>query len=642
MSDVKLERIKELVREVKYHQDLYYNKQPEISDEDFDLLWDELKRLDPNNEVFKTVGADTGDGFEKAEHIIPMGSQEKAANPEQFLQWANKMPFRSFIVEYKLDGASLELQYRHGQLIKAVTRGNGSIGDDITANAKKMQGVLLQLADENGEVDFSGGIRGEVIMKRSVHKALYADKANCRNATNGVMKRKDGSGSEDLTVICYDAMSEADAQRGVPSNEFFSDETEKISWLKRIGFTVVEQTHCENAEAVIAYRAEVMQLREKLDFDIDGLVVKNREIDIADVSRPRPEKQIAFKFSLEEAVSTVREVLWSESGATYTPIAIIEPVRLAGTVVKRASLANPNVITSLGLKIGSKVIVTKRGEIIPKIESLVSNPPEAHDILLPHICSTCQTELVNEGTRLYCPNPLCKKLIYHRLEKWIDVLDIQAFGKTLLARLFELDMLNSVSDIYSLRAESLSQLERMGDISAQKIIASINAKRTITLEQFIAGFDIDGIGEVMAAKLVDAGYNSLEKILNAKEDELSRVPNFGEILAHNFVQGIRAVGAEMQQLISSGTITLKVRETNLPLSGKSFCFTGELETMKRSQAESLVKQKGGSVKSSVVKDLTFLVTNEPESGSSKNLKAQKLGVNIIDEKTFLQMVEAEH
>ena len=147
MSDVKLERIKELVREVKYHQDLYYNKQPEISDEDFDLLWDELKRLDPNNEVFKTVGADTGDGFEKAEHIIPMGSQEKAANPEQFLQWANKMPFRSFIVEYKLDGASLELQYRHGQLIKAVTRGNGSIGDDITANAKKMQGVLLQLAD---------------------------------------------------------------------------------------------------------------------------------------------------------------------------------------------------------------------------------------------------------------------------------------------------------------------------------------------------------------------------------------------------------------------------------------------------------------------------------------------------------------
>ena len=191
-----------------------------------------------------------------------------------------------------------------------------------------------------------------------------------------------------------------------------------------------------------------------------------------------------------------------------------------------------------------------------------------------------------------------------------------------------------------MRAESLSQLERMGNISAQKIIASINAKRTITLEQFIAGFDIDGIGEVMAAKLVDAGYNSLEKILNAKEDELSRVPNFGEILAHNFVQGIRAVGAEMQQLISSGTITLKVRETNLPLSGKSFCFTGELETMKRSQAESLVKQKGGSVKSSVVKDLTFLVTNEPESGSSKNLKAQKLGVNIIDEKTFLQMVES--
>lgn len=638
MADITKERIQKLEKEIKYHQDLYYNKQPEISDEDFDVLWDELKELDPQNALFKTVGVDTGEGFAKAEHIIPMGSQEKAANPEQFLQWAAKMPFHRFIVQYKLDGASLELQYRRGELVKAVTRGNGTIGDDITANVKKMEGVLLRLRDENGAVNFSGGIRGEVIMKRSVHKAFYADKANCRNATNGVMKRKDGTGSEHLTVICYDALSEADARSGILSNEFFSDELEKIAWLKRLGFTVVEQKICESADEVIAYRAAVMQLRDGLDFDIDGLVVKNWDIDIADISRPRPEKQIAFKFSLQEAVSTVREVEWSESGATYTPIAIIDPVRLAGTTVKRASLANPNVITSLDLKIGSKVIVTKRGEIIPKIESLVSNPPDAYDIPFPYICSACHTELVNEGSRLYCPNPDCKKLIHHRLEKWIAVLDIQEFGKTILARLFEMGMLHSVSDIYRLRADQLAVLERMGEISAQKLIASINAKREITLEQFIAGFDIDGIGEVMAGKLVEAGYDSLEKILAATEEQLAQVPNFGEIMAHNLVQGMQAAGAEMQELIKSGTITIKPRENNLPLSGKSFCFTGELATMKRSQAESLVKQKGGAVKSSVVKDLTFLVTNEPDSGSAKNLKAQKLGVSIIDEKTFLQMV----
>lgn len=635
----KKKRIKELEKAIKYNQDLYYNKQPEISDEEFDALWDELKNLDPQNEVFKIVGADAVDGFPKAEHIIPMGSQEKAANPAQFLQWAGKMPFDEFIVQYKLDGASLELQYEQGVFSKAVTRGNGVVGDDITANVRKMQGVVFELHNKKGElINFSGGIRGEVIMKRSIHKKFYSDKANCRNATNGVMKRKEGTGCEHLTVICYDALSRTAAESKIPSGEFYSNELEKIDWLRECGFISVVHKTCKGANEVIEYRNEVMDLRKNLDYDIDGLVVKQNKLDIADLARARPEKQIAFKFSLEQAVSTLLDVEWSESGATYTPIAIIEPVQLAGTVVKRASLANPNIIKALDLKIGSKVIVTKRGEIIPKIEELVSNPPKANEISIPKNCSTCDTELANEGTRLFCPNPNCKKLIHHRLEKWVAVLDIRELGKTLLWRLFESGELNSVSDIYKLQAEKLSKMERMGEVSAQKLINSINSKREISLAQFIAGFDIEGIGEVMAQKLVDAGYDSLEKIFNATEAELSQVYNFGEILAHNFVQGIKDVRNEMQNLVDSGTIKIKTNETNLQLSGKSFCFTGELNTMKRADAEVLVKQKGGTTKSSVTKDLTYLVTNEPNSGSSKNQKAQKLNIKIIDEKTFLEIV----
>jgi DNA ligase (NAD+) len=193
-------RIGELEGLIRRHQDLYYNGQPEISDAEFDELWDELSRLDPGNAVFEAVGADAADGWLKARHLMPMGSQEKASNPEDFLAWCAKVAHPEYIVQYKLDGASLELQYEAGALAKAVTRGDGEVGDDITPNASRMRGVVTRLP-----VHFSGGIRGEVLMSHAVHSSKYADKANCRNAANGLMKRKDGSGSEDLEVVCYDA-----------------------------------------------------------------------------------------------------------------------------------------------------------------------------------------------------------------------------------------------------------------------------------------------------------------------------------------------------------------------------------------------------------------------------------------------------
>lgn len=628
--------ITELEKEIRYHQDLYYNKQPEISDEDFDILWDRLKRLDPNNELFKTVGADVETTFKKARHIIPMGSQEKAANNEQFMQWAQKKDFSTFIVQYKLDGASVELQYTNGIFTKAVTRGDGTIGDDITENVKRMQGVVFALKNDQQAVPFTGGIRGEILMTHHIHEKFYSDKANCRNAANGVMKRKDGSGSEHLTIICYDALSADDARNGTIQNEFFSNELEKMKWLQAIGCNTVPQTICDGIQAVIEYRVKVMSIRASLDYDIDGLVIKNTKIDLADANRARPEKQIAFKFSLEEAISTVRQVEWSESGATYTPIAIIDPVRLAGTTVKRASLANPRVIKNLQLKIGSQVVVTKRGEIIPKIEALVSNPADATEIPIPSVCSTCSTPLINDETRLYCPNPACEKKLHHRLEKWTAVLDIQELGVTLLQRLFDSGKVRSITQLYALTADDLIQLDRMGTVLAEKVIRSIQSKREMSLAQMIAGFDIEGIGEVIAEKIVSAGYNTLDKILNATEEELSKIFSVGEILAHNFVTGIQQVSPEMQKLVASGTIVLKQTAANL--AGKNFCFTGELKTLKRVAAEQMVKDKGGAVKSSVTKDLTYLVTNDTTSGSAKNLKAQQLGISIIDEQKFLELV----
>lgn len=632
-------RISELATLIKKYQDSYYNGEGEISDAEFDKLWDELKSLDPQNPVLQRVGADSGN-FAKIRHIMPMGSQEKAANPEQFLAWAKTHAYDEYLVEYKLDGASLELQYSHGELVRAVTRGDGTIGDDITANARKMQGVKIALFDEsNNKIDFTGAVRGEVIMTHTVHQKFYADKANCRNAANGLMKRKDGTGSENLCLMTYDALA---TQGESP----FKDEEGKINWLKSCGFKTSPLKICKNPDEVIEYRAEVMEIRKSLDYDIDGLVIKERRIDLADASRARPDRQIAFKFSLEEAVTTLRDVEWSESGATYTPVAIFDEVQLNGTSVQRASLSNPDTMRALGVKIGSRVVVVKRGEIIPKIESVLNEESGqvSSAIVFPKKCAVCGSELIDEGSRLYCPNKNCDKRVLHQLQKWISVVDIRDFGDTLLRELFKNKKVTSISDIYKLTAERLvpyflneESIESQKDsLGAKKVYESIQNHRKMALSVFIGGFDIEGIGETMVQKLIDAGFNSLEKLLSATQEQIASVYGFAEITAKILAEGLAENKEEMLSLTQSGTIQLEEIGGGA-LEGKSFCFTGELRTMKRADAEAMVKKAGGSCKSSVTKDLSYLVTNDTSSGSSKNQKAAKFGIPIINEDEFLAL-----
>lgn len=631
-------RIAELEREIRRHQDLYYNGQAEISDAAFDALWDELKELAPRSAVLQAVGADASGGFAKAKHILPMGSQEKAANPEEFLAWAKKISPSAYVVQDKLDGASLELQYEGGRFVRAVTRGDGSVGDDISANALKMNGVLRELDEP-----FSGAVRGEVVMAKAVHRERFADKANCRNAANGIMKRKDGQGAEFLDLICYDAAPRGlyDAEPGgLFSYELsppFDDERAKLAWLADKGFKVARSECFSEPYEVVDYRARVVAARADLPYDIDGLVVKCPESDPEDMKRARPERQIAFKFPLEEALSTLLAVEWSESGANYTPIGVIEPVRLAGTTVKRANLANTNTIKGMGLKIGSKLIVVKRGEIIPKIEGLVENPPGAVEIVAPETCS-CGAALVDEGTRLYCPNAACPKKALHRLEKWLSVLDVRDFGVGLIGRLFEAGRVRTVAELYSLTAEELAGYERMGELSAAKVLRSLQSRKELSLPEFIAGFDIENIGLLIAEKAAAAGFDTLEKLRAARSEDLAEIEGFGEITAQALQRGLSELHDQMDEAIAAGPLTLRsVVRPEGPLSGLSFCFTGELKSMKRSQAEALVASLGGAARSSVTKELSYLVTNDPGSGSGKNKKALSLGVPIVGEDEFLAL-----
>ncbi|MBP5175338.1 MAG: NAD-dependent DNA ligase LigA [Treponema sp.] len=636
-SDKKI-RVNELVALIQRYQDSYYNGEAEISDADFDKLWDELKSLDPGNAILHKVGADSGN-FQKIRHVMPMGSQEKAANPEEFLAWAVKHSYQEYLVEFKLDGASLELQYADGKLQRAVTRGDGSVGDDITANAKKFRGVVANLVCDGNASAFTGGIRGEVVMTHDVHKTHFSDKANCRNAANGLMKRKDGNGSEYLTFIPYDVWA-------TDGNQPFEEEEGKIKWLKSCGFNPVDVFIAHSPDEVIGYRAKVMEERKSLDFDIDGLVIKERVVDHEDASRDRPDRQIAFKFSLEEAVSVVRKVEWNESGATYTPVAVFDPVDLNGTTVQRASLENPTVMRELGVKIGSHVVVVKRGEIIPKIERVVEGEGDTSDVEFPVKCASCGSSLIDDGTRLYCPNPKCKKKVLHQLLKWVSVADIRDLGETLVTSLFNAGLLKSISSIYKLDVESLTpfflneesiSMEKKS-LGAEKVYRSIQSHRNLSLSKFIAGFDIEGIGETIVEKLMDGGFNTLEKIFAASREEIAGVYGFADLMAETLVRGLEENRSEMESLLKDGTITLTMTAGGT-LEGKSFCFTGELRTMKRADAQNLVKEKGGSVKSSVVKGLSYLVTNDTSSGSSKNKKAAELGIPVITEDEFLHMVE---
>jgi DNA ligase (NAD+) len=616
-------RVQELEKQIKYHQGLYYNSRPVISDAEFDALWDELKRLDSSNVLFKMVGQDSGN-FPKALHLMKMGSQEKAANPDELRAWAKKhSEIIEYVVQYKLDGASLELQYKNGKLHKAVTRGNGSVGDDITANAMKMQGVAHNLGKP-----FSGAVRGEVLMTHIVHETKYSDKANCRNAANGLMKRIGGEGSEDLLFMAYDVVGDVN----------FLHERDKAIWLSEMGFKVPSTWVLNDVEAIIALREEVAKDKASLSFDIDGLVIKNKIIDLEDMKRDRPTKQIAFKFDLDRAVTTLLAVEWYISGKVRTPVAIMEPVQLNGTTVKQASLANPNLIRELDVKIGSSVEVVKRGEIIPKIEKVIFTPADAKEIEIPEACTCCGAKLVNEGSILYCSNKDCAETRLHRIEKWVEKNEIMNLSYTTIKKLWDAGIVKSIQDLYSLSVDKVKHLDGFGD-GFERVVKEINKKRVIPLARFVAAFDLDGYGERLIKPLFDALLvQGLDDVFVLTRMDIEKVPGWTGIRAIEFPNLIREVKTEMKNLSNVVKIEAPVKIAGGSLSGKSFCFTGALESMKRKDAEKLVTDRGGAIASGVSKTLTYLVTNDTSSGSSKNKKAADLGIEVITEKEFLELI----
>ena len=616
-----------LEEKIVYHQKKYYNNEPEISDAEFDALWDQLKKENPDSEILASIGETSWSGWPKAKHKMVMGSQDKFNNEEDFLDWLRvKKIIFPLILQHKLDGLSIELQYENGVLIKAVTRGDGEVGDDVTPNVEKMKGVPIEI-----DVNFSGSIRGEIVLDNATFEEHFKDSKNPRNMASGITKRKSGVESEYLTVVTYDVFD---------AYHTFTTEQDKISFLQDNDFISVYSIVCPSPQHVLDYRDHVIKERDRLNVAIDGIVLKQDKIVQTDLLRKRPEYQRAFKFETEQVITKLINVEWSRSGHNYTPVAILEPVDLMGSTVKRASLANLDNMAKLDIYAGCDVVIHKAGEIIPQILKVVKKdelPTMLSDF--PTNCEVCDSKLVVTGARVYCPNLDCGGRKFHRLEKWIDKTGVKGFGPALMNHLFDEGFVEDIVDLYTLNLEEVLASTNLKKATA-KAFANLYEINSLKLETFVSGFDIEGIGEGVVKFAVDSGINTLEKLKNTTFSAFMRIDGFSSSRAELLYDAMQDLYEEMLELTEYIEIELRKEKVEImdKLNGQSFCFTGKLENMTRTEAQAMVADKGGVVKSGVGKGLDFLVTNDPTSGSSKNTKAESLGTKLITEGQFMRML----
>ncbi len=612
---------KDLEKEIKKHQDLYYAGKPEISDEEFDVLWDTLRSEFPESELLQEVGSTSIDE-NKLPHEMSMGSQDKITSTKEIEDWIRlKNIHGDLVLEYKIDGCSVELIYENGVLQTALSRGNGLFGTDITKNIVNVPRVF-----EKGR--FS--VRGEIVLKKEDFEKMEKQEGaiSLRNIATGLSYQKNTAHNIDkLSVICYD------------TNKPFPTESEKMNWLEQMGFETTGYILADSKK--ISKIEDVLKVmennRDKLPYAIDGVVIKQNTIPTITDDRKRPLHQRAFKWQSEAKQTTLLDVEWSRNGNNYTPVAILKPVELAGTVVSRASLANVGIMNKLGITKNCTVVVSKKGEIIPQIMSVVEDGENSFQP--PSICSFCGNELSISDTKISCENKQCETVLEHRIMKWMDTVEVLGFGPAIIEYLFREKQMIFIKDYYCQKNFMKAIAGTNKKKTIQKAFADLWARSTISLEDFVAGFDIPTIGSKVVKLLIDAGYNSLDKLRKVNYNDLLAINGIGEERAKIFIEYMQELTDEMDDVLKTNKVKIKeVEETPRAFSGKEFCITGKL-SRPRKEIESYIINNGGNILSSVSKNTSYLITNDTSSGSSKNEKAKKFGTKIITEEELYKIIK---
>lgn len=626
---------KELEDLIIHHQHLYYSGTPVIEDWEFDQLWDELAADYPDSELLKKVGDEGEIDGDKCKHIIRMGSQEKITTDEQLKNWIRlkKIQF-PIIAQLKYDGISVELVYdSNGDFKRAVTRGNGSVGKIITENVSKMNGVPKHIntgvfVEEQDE----HAVRGEIMLPLSnVDKLVNVDEVtNVRNMASGIANQKNSSDNLNLLdVVCYDVTDDVDC------------ETSKIQILRECGFITPQYNElCLTTNEVLAFIERIKTERKVLDYQTDGVVLKqNRIPQDGDFSKARPDWQRAFKYPVEEAITQMVGIEFSRNGYNFTPVALLKPVKINDTTVSRASLANVGEMKRLGVLMPCTVKVSKRGEIIPHVESVTGFiVGVSHEIELPETCPFCGEPLEVTDTSIKCVNETCITHSEHRIHKWVDTVGALGFGDSMLMYLIHECHFESIRDLYCNDNVAYAIEHTSLKKSTQKAFADLWARsKNLNLWDFVAGFDLDGIGSRVIKTIVDAGYDTLEKLSKVNYEDLVNIQGIGEFRAKAFVEKMAYLYDEMESALSTNRVTINQSEPVKENKSFTFCITGAL-SKPRNEFEQVITSKGHKLASSVTKKVDYLVTNTPDSGSSKNVKARELGVGIINENKFWEII----
>ena len=649
------QRIRELVDKLNEYSKAYYVLDaPKISDKEYDELYDELLRLEEQSGIIlpdsptQRVGGDPLPCFEPHTHINRLWSLDKVRTREDLIDWGRRveriaesqqLPKVKYALEYKFDGLTINLTYEGGRLITGATRGNGIVGEDITPQIKTIRTVPLTIPFK-GKME----VQGECYMKLSVldeiNKTTDEKLKNARNAAAGALRNLDPriTAKRRLDCYCYNV--------GYIEGKKLETQDEMLGFLRENGFTVSDYlVFCDDIETVCDEIDKAEESRPHLDFLIDGMVVKIRDFatrEALGATEKFPRWAMAFKFAAEETTTTVRDITW-EVGRTgkLTPRASFDPVELAGATIRHATLNNFDDIQRKRVGIGSRVFIRRSNDVIPEILSAVEGDVPERQVEKPTVCPACGAHVEHRGVHLYCTNSLsCAPQIAGRLAHYAsrDAMDIDTFSEKTAALFVEELKLKSIPDLYDLGPQDYMGLQGFGERRINNLMAAIERSKDCTLGAFIFAIGIPNVG-AKTAKDLARRFGTIEALRSATVEQLTEVPDVGEIVARSIVEFFAdpSIATQVDRLLAHG---VKPRpeevQQDSPISGKTIVVTGTLEKLDRRQAEALIESLGGKTAGSVSKKTDYVLAGE--SAGSKLTKARELGVRVLNEQEFFELI----
>jgi DNA ligase (NAD+) len=580
---------------------------------------------------------------------MPMGSLNKVNKIDDLVHYFELKKItknQNFVIQPKCDGISLEIIYHNGNLVHAITRGDGQIGDVITQNVAKMKNVILNLNN-----NFTGSVRCEIVMlnddfnilnqlikkdtlqtNEEVSEGFYS---NSRNAVSGISQRLDGKYCEYCSLYAVDLYS-SEVLSNIPT------EIDKINFLKNNGLISVENLLCQDFDQVEEiYQKFLNYNRKNYPFEIDGLVIKINDLKLQHqlgTKNNRPQGQVAYKFPSRSSQTRIINVDWQVGPmGTITPVAQVDPIEISGAIITFASLANYDLIKEKNINIDDIVEVQRRGDVIPHVEKVVSKVTPGY-LLSPTNCPSCGSKLIEDKKYLKCPNiKNCPAQILGSLKLFCDILEIKGISDKTIAKLWQLNLIRLPGDFYNLKVSDFENIFGLGTKSGTNVVNAIQAKKTLTLKQVLNASIIPNFSSKRILQLINSGYNTQDKIINITISQLEALPGIQTTLAHKIYQGIQDRKNFIESILSQVILkTENSKNENLAIKGFIFAITGTL-SIPRKELEDKIISLGGKITSSVTSNTDYLITNESKSNSGKFISAQKYGTKIINEEQFNQL-----